>query len=120
MKTLAPDSGRELCAVLGHELRNPLASAITSLMVATELTDENDPRDEFLTRARHDLERLSGLLASYLDFGVDTELRRTEVLVELREAIDARQVVELRHVADRDDPEVARRPLTGAGGRVGP
>ncbi len=69
MQTIAREPGRQLCAVLGHELRNPLASVMTNLMVAMELTDGDDPRAAFLGRARQDLERVSKLLSTYLDFG---------------------------------------------------
>lgn len=63
------DGDRRLCAVLGHELRNPLAAALMSVTVASEMTGEDDPRAPFLRRAESDLERVSALLTSYLEFG---------------------------------------------------
>jgi signal transduction histidine kinase len=60
---------RRLCAVLGHELRNPLAAALTSVGVAAALTDRGDPRAPHLQRASDDLERLAALLTTYLDWG---------------------------------------------------
>ena len=56
-----------LCAVLGHELRNPLAAAMTGLAVVDEMTDEHDPRSEFLLRARDDIARAAVLLEGWLD-----------------------------------------------------
>ncbi len=60
---------RQVCAVLGHELRNPLASVVTSLEVVREMTDAEDPRTRFLERALGDLDRVGDLLHSYLDYG---------------------------------------------------
>ncbi|MHC5064469.1 MAG: sensor histidine kinase [Planctomycetota bacterium] len=76
----AGTSERRLCAILGHELRNPLASAMVSMSVVEEMTAEGDPRGVFLQRARADLERLSGLLNSYLDYGRAAETCRREAL----------------------------------------
>ena len=59
----------ELVAVLGHELRNPIAAAMAGVAVACELTDAADPRRPFLERASRDLGRASSLLASCLAMG---------------------------------------------------
>jgi signal transduction histidine kinase len=56
-----------LCAVLGHELRNPLAAALTGLAVVAEMTDETDPRRAFLARAELDLRRVGALLEGWLE-----------------------------------------------------
>jgi signal transduction histidine kinase len=70
-----------LCAVLGHELRNPLAGAVTSLAVVDAMTDPADPRAAFLRRATTELQRLSRLLTAYLSWGAHTrpDLARTDV-----------------------------------------
>src|SRR5262249_26712276 len=57
-----------LPALLGHELRNPLAGALTNLAVAAELTDEEDPRAPLLRTAHRELLRLQRLLDRCLDF----------------------------------------------------
>ncbi len=85
----AGTSERRLCAILGHELRNPLASAMVSMSVVEEMTAAGDPRGAFLQRARTDLERLSSLLSSYLDFGRAAESSKHEAL-DLRELLDQR------------------------------
>lgn len=59
----------EMVAVLGHELRNPIAAALAGVAVACELTDAGDPRRPFLERATSDLGRVSSLLASCLALG---------------------------------------------------
>ncbi len=59
----------DIAGVLGHELRNPLASAVTSITLAREMTDESDPRGRYLRQALDDLSRVSTLLTSYLKLG---------------------------------------------------
>lgn len=54
-------------ALLGHELRNPLAAAITGVAAAAAITAVDDPRHDLLARAQRDLERLAGLMSAYLD-----------------------------------------------------
>jgi signal transduction histidine kinase len=61
-----PDRRADL-ALLGHELRNPLAAALTGIAAAASLTDAGDPRAELLARAQRDLDRLGGLLTAYLE-----------------------------------------------------
>jgi signal transduction histidine kinase len=63
------EANGELVAVLGHELRNPIAAALAGVAVACELTDAADPRRPFLERASRDLGRASSLLASCLALG---------------------------------------------------
>ena len=55
--------------VLGHELRNPLASVVAGISLANEMTDEGDPRSGYLRQALTDLSRVSTLLTSYLELG---------------------------------------------------
>jgi signal transduction histidine kinase len=57
-----------LPALLGHELRNPLAGALTNLAVAAELTDADDPRAPLLRTAHRELVRLQRLLDRCLEF----------------------------------------------------
>jgi signal transduction histidine kinase len=73
-----------LAEVLGHELRNPLASAVASIGVTMEMTDPGDPRAAFLDRAMQELSRVSALLTSYLELGRSDESGREEIdLVEV-------------------------------------
>jgi signal transduction histidine kinase len=58
----------QLAAVIGHELRNPLAAALTGAALLGEMIDAGDPRRAVLDGVQRDLARLSGLLSSYLDF----------------------------------------------------
>ena len=81
----------DMAGVLGHELRNPLASAVTGVSLAYEMTDDGDPRKRYLRLALEDLSRVSTLLTSYLELGRSGELTCTSVnLARLA-----------RHVADR-------------------
>lgn len=59
----------DMAGVLGHELRNPLASAVTGISLAYEMTDEGDPRRRHMRQALEDLSRVSTLLTSYLELG---------------------------------------------------
>ena len=59
----------DMVHVLGHELRNPLASAVIGVSLAYEMTDDGDPRNSYLQQALDDLTRVSGLLTSYLELG---------------------------------------------------
>ncbi|HLU38111.1 MAG TPA: histidine kinase dimerization/phospho-acceptor domain-containing protein, partial [Planctomycetota bacterium] len=53
-------------AVLGHELRNPLAAALTGVATAAAITPAGDARAALLERACRDLDRLGKLLDAYL------------------------------------------------------
>lgn len=55
-----------LPGVLAHELRNPLASAMTGVLVARDLVDDDDPRAAVLDGAIRDLQRLSDLTDGWL------------------------------------------------------
>jgi signal transduction histidine kinase len=68
-----------MMAVLGHELRNPLAAAIAGISAAAEMTVAADPRHAFLRQALQDLGRVSALLDHYLDFGCSGAVRGTEL-----------------------------------------
>jgi len=54
--------------VLGHELRNPLAAALTGAALLRELVDADDPRRRVVDGVAHELQRMSALIDSYLDF----------------------------------------------------
>jgi len=54
--------------VLGHELRNPLAAALTGTALLRELVDADDPRRRVVDGVAHELQRMSALIDSYLDF----------------------------------------------------
>ncbi|HEX5051927.1 MAG TPA: HAMP domain-containing sensor histidine kinase [Planctomycetota bacterium] len=55
-----------LPGVLGHELRNPLASAMTGIMLVREMVDADDPRAQLLDGALRDLDRLTGIIDGWL------------------------------------------------------
>lgn len=63
MSTIA---AADLPGVLGHELRNPLASAMTGAMLARELLDTDDPRAPVLDGVLRDLDRLTALIDGWL------------------------------------------------------
>ena len=91
MKLLGSDSRVRLADILGHELRNPLASAVASVSVSLEMSDTGDPRASYLEQAMRDLERVSTLLSSYLDYGRSGDLNSTEFdLVEVVSKLCAR------------------------------
>lgn len=71
---------RQVYALLGHELRNPLAAALASISVAAEMTDTDDPRAGFLRQGLQDLGRLSSILTAYLDYGRAAENCRRRAL----------------------------------------
>ena len=56
----------DLPGVLGHELRNPLASAMTGAMLARELLDTEDPRAPVLDGVLRDLDRMTALIDGWL------------------------------------------------------
>ena len=55
-----------LPGLLAHELRNPLASAMTGAMLARDMVDEGDPRATVLDGVLRDLDRMTGLLDGWL------------------------------------------------------
>ncbi|MCA8948706.1 MAG: HAMP domain-containing histidine kinase [Planctomycetes bacterium] len=56
----------DLPGVLGHELRNPLASAVTAVSLLGEMIDPDDPRHPMVERALLDLDRVSALIDGWL------------------------------------------------------
>ena len=55
-----------LAGVLGHELRNPLASALTGAMLVREMVDADDPRAAVLDGVLRDLDRMAALTDGWL------------------------------------------------------
>lgn len=97
-------------AVLGHELRNPLAASVAGVSAAAELTDPADPRRSFLDRALHDLDRVSGLLNRYLEFGRSGSVRGVRLdVADLLRRLAARH--ELRVAVDESDAVGGAAPL---------
>ncbi|MCA8944557.1 MAG: HAMP domain-containing histidine kinase, partial [Planctomycetes bacterium] len=99
---------RRLCAVLGHELRNPLASAVTNVSIASAMMDGGDPRAEYLRQAQSDLERISSLLTAYLEFGRmgRTSRRRVDLVDVVRAVVSRKTGTTVRF-------EVNRSPIVG-------
>ena len=80
-----------LPGLLGHELRNPLASAVTGAMLARDMIDDGDPRAAVLDGVLRDLDRMTGLVDGWLALarGAVTQKRRFAAR-ELLQAIAAR------------------------------
>ncbi|MHC4516584.1 MAG: sensor histidine kinase [Planctomycetota bacterium] len=98
----------DMAEVLGHELRNPLASAVTGVSLAYEMTDDGDPRSRYLRQALEDLTRVATLLTSYLELGRSGEpacasLDLVRLAREVAERYPSGQVIV---VADRGDVRV--------------
>lgn len=68
-------------AVLGHELRNPLGAALANAALACEMVDVADPRRVVLESVVSDLERMGGLLDSYLGFARLGKPARAPVMI---------------------------------------
>ncbi len=85
-----------LPGVLGHELRNPLASAMTGTLLARELVDDGDPRAAVLDGVLADLQRLVDLTDGWLAVARGKSCREGAVDVgELVDAIAARHGAEV-------------------------
>lgn len=65
--------------VLGHELRNPLAAAVTGTALLREMIDADDPRRAVAEGVLRELDRLSGLIDGYLDLARCGKPRRLPV-----------------------------------------
>lgn len=92
-----------LAGVLGHELRNPLASAVTNVSLLRELLDDGDPRGAMVDQAMADLDRMSRLIDGWL------RLARTGRTAGARVDVDAL----LREAAAKHGAQVVTDP-TGA------
>ena len=93
---MSPIEAGHLPGLLGHELRNPLAAAMTRVMLAREMVDAGDPRVPVLDGALRDLERMTGIIDGWL------AIARTGFPQQGRIGIDE----VLRTVAARHDAEV--------------
>ncbi len=56
----------KLPGVLGHELRNPLASAMTGAMLVRDMIDADDPRARLLDGVLRELDRITELTDGWL------------------------------------------------------
>jgi signal transduction histidine kinase len=65
---IAPE---RLPGVIGHELRNPLASAVTGAMLARDMVDDGDPRAAALDGVLRDLDRMTDLIDGWLAMARD-------------------------------------------------
>lgn len=84
-----------LAGVLGHELRNPLASAMTGVMLTREMIDADDPRGPALDGVLRDLDRITRLIDGWLRLARTGEAQRVSVAVdEVIEAVAGRHAAE--------------------------
>lgn len=75
-------AAERLPGVLGHELRNPLASAMTGVMLAREMIDADDPRGAVLDGALRDLDRMTRLIDGWLRLARSGTTQRHAVVVD--------------------------------------
>ncbi|MCU0867418.1 MAG: HAMP domain-containing histidine kinase [Planctomycetes bacterium] len=94
-------AAERLPGLLGHELRNPLASAMTGAMLVREMVDGDDPRAAVLDGVLRDLDRMTRLVDGWL------ALARTGNPVRSTFAVDGL----VRDVATRHDAEVVVSPV---------
>lgn len=73
-----PFAADRLPGILGHELRNPLASAVTGAMLAREMVDGGDPRAAVLDGVLADLDRISALVDGWLAVARGKRVERNE------------------------------------------
>jgi signal transduction histidine kinase len=114
----------QFIAVLGHDLRNPLASIAAGVKILTT-TDSKDAADEILGLMQKCVARMSALIDNVLDFargrlGGGIPLRRSpqslapilnQVIAELRASSPARQIeaeFELTEQVDCDAGRIAQ------------
>ncbi len=90
-----PVASDRLPGLLGHELRNPLASAMTGVMLTREMIDACDPRAPVLDGVLRDLDRMTALIDGWLALA---RIGRTETtMVNVDELV---QTVAARHAAE--------------------
>lgn len=93
---MSPVALERLPGVIGHELRNPLASALTGVMLARDMVDDDDPRAAVLDGVLRDLDRTTALLDGWLQLARADRARRTPVAVdELLATVAARHGAEV-------------------------
>lgn len=92
--------------VLGHELRNPLAAAVTGTALLREMLDADDPRRGVVDGVAKELERLGSLIDGYLDLARCVRPRSLPIAVErLGKTVAARHA---QVAVDIDDELLAR------------
>ncbi len=84
-----------LPGLLGHELRNPLASAMTGAMLLREMVDADDPRTGVLEGVLRDLDRVSQLTDGWLSLAKAGNVKNKRVAVDT-----VVRTVAARHGAD--------------------
>ncbi len=85
-----------LPGLIGHELRNPLASAMTGALVARDMIDDGDPRAALVDGVLRDLERMNALLDGWLHAARGKRTRREVIAIdELLAAAATRHGVEV-------------------------
>jgi signal transduction histidine kinase len=88
----APTAVARTAGVLGHELRNPLAAAVTGNALLRELLDADDPRRAIADGVDADLQRLVRLLDGYLAwFRGGAPAQQPVALLPLCDAVAARR-----------------------------
>lgn len=89
-------AAERLPGLIGHELRNPLASAMTGALVARDMIDDGDPRAAVLDGVLRDMERMSQLLDGWLLAARGRPARREPIEVDaLLAGLAARHGVEV-------------------------
>jgi signal transduction histidine kinase len=91
-----PVAAQRLPGLLGHELRNPLASAMTGTMLVREMVDGDDPRAGVLDGVLRDLDRMTRLVDGWLAMARTGNPARQAVVVDEL----------IREVAERHGAEV--------------
>jgi signal transduction histidine kinase len=71
-----------LPGVLGHELRNPLAAAMTGALLLREMLDGEDARGPVLDGVLRDLERMKHLIDGWLQVARTGAVARRELAVD--------------------------------------
>jgi two-component system nitrogen regulation sensor histidine kinase GlnL len=85
-----------LAAMVAHELKNPLAAALSNVGAVLEMTSAEDPRRQFLEHSEHDLLRVRDLLRACLDLGRCARITPvTQRLDELVAGVGRRRRAEL-------------------------
>lgn len=72
----------DLPGVLGHELRNPLASAVTAIALLGEMVDRDDPRRSMVDGALVDLDRITSIIDGWLTLARSGTITRAAVDID--------------------------------------
>lgn len=87
---------QELAGLLGDDLRNPLASAMTGTMLARDMVQSDGQRAVVLDGVLRDLDRMSGMIDGWLQIARDQPSLEERVNVEaLLTLVAARQGAEV-------------------------